>query len=143
MSKSDAYENDLLKLLFNGTPIPGIADNAASSPLTQLAIALHTGDPGEAGTQTTSECTYGGYARVNVARTSGGFIVTGSVSNPAATISFPAWASGSNNTVTHFSVGATGGGATKIFYSGTVTPNIIVQTGVTPQLGTTTACTED
>ena len=50
MSKGDTTENDLLKLIFNATPIANLADNAATSPLTQLAVALHTGDPGEGGT---------------------------------------------------------------------------------------------
>lgn len=143
MSKSDTFENDWLKLVFNATAIANLADNAATSPFTQLAVALHTADPGEAGTQTTSEATYGGYARVNVNRNSGGWTVTTNSVSPTAAISFPAWASGATNTITHFSVGATGGGATKIFYSGTVTPNIVVSSGVTPQLGTATTITED
>jgi len=142
MSKGNTYENDLLKLLFNATAIANIADNAASSPLTNLAVALHTADPGEAGDQTTSEATYTSYARVNVARTSGGWTVTANSVSPVATISFPA-CTGGTNTITHFSVGATGGGATKIFYSGTVTPNMSVSTGVTPQLATSSTITED
>lgn len=142
MSKGNTYEDDLLKLLFNATAIANVADNAASSPLTNLSIALHTADPGEAGNQTTSEATYTSYARVNVARTSGGWtIASGSVS-PVAAIVFPA-CTGGTNTITHFSVGPTGGGATKIFYSGTVTPNISVSNGVTPQLTTASAITED
>jgi hypothetical protein len=49
MSKSNAFENDLLKLIFNATAIANLADNAASSPLTNLYVSLHTADPGEAG----------------------------------------------------------------------------------------------
>lgn len=144
MSKSSAFESDLLKLLFNATPIANVADNAATSPFTQLAIALHTADPGAAGNQTTSEATYTSYARVNVNRTSGGWTISGAnptQAAPVAAITFPACTGGSS-TVTHFSVGATGGGATKIFYSGTVTPNLAVTSGVTPQLTTATVCTE-
>lgn len=141
-SKGDTYENDLLKLLFNATAIANVADNAASSPFTNLSVALHTADPGESGTQTTSEATYTSYARVSVARTSGGWTVTSNSVSPVATISFPA-GSGGSGTVTHFSVGPTGGGATKIFYSGTVTPNIVTGNGITPQLTTATAITED
>lgn len=144
-SKSDAYESDLLKLLFNATAISNIADNTATSPLTNLAVALHTADPGETGTQTTNEATYTSYARVSVARTTGGWTVSGTAPtsvSPVATISFPAGTGGSG-TVTHFSIGATGGGATKIFYSGTVTPNIVTGNGITPQLTTATAITED
>jgi hypothetical protein len=142
MSKGNTFEDDLLKLLLNATAITNVADNAASAPLTNISVALHTADPGEAGTQTTSEATYTGYARVSVARTSGGWTITSGSASPVATISFPACTAGTN-TITHFSIGPTGGGATKIFYSGTVTPNISVSNGVTPQLTTATTITED
>jgi hypothetical protein len=142
MSKGNTFENDLMKLIFNATAIANLADNAATSPLTNLSVALHTADPGEAGDQTTSEATYTSYARVSVARTTGGWTVTNNSVSPVATISFPAGTGGSG-TVTHFSVGPTGGGATKIFYSGTVTPNIVTGNGVTPQLTTASTVTED
>ena len=141
MSKSNALENDLLLLLFNGTGIANIADNAASGPLTNLFVSLHTADPGEAGTQTTSEATYTSYARVAVAR-GAGWTVTGNSVSPAANIDFPA-ATGGTNTITHFAVGTATSGAGKILYKGTVTPNISVSTGVTPRLETGTAITED
>lgn len=48
MSKGNTFELDFLKLVFNATAIANIADNAASSPLTSLYLALHTADPGEA-----------------------------------------------------------------------------------------------
>lgn len=142
MSKGDTFENDLLKLIFNATAIANIADNAGTSPLTNLFVSLHTADPGEAGSQTTSEATYTSYARVSVARTSGGWTVTGNSVSPAATISFPA-ATGGTNTITHFAVGTATSGAGKILYKGTVSPNIAVSSGVTPQLTTSTTITED
>lgn len=142
MSKSNTFESDVLKLIFNATAIANIADNAASSPLTNLSVALHTADPGEAGTQTTSEAAYTSYARVSVARTTGGWTETSGSVSPVATIAFPAGTGGSG-TVTHFSVGPTGGGATKIFYSGTVTANIVTGSGITPQLTTASTITED
>lgn len=142
MSKGDTFENDLLKLIFNATATTNIADNAASSPLTNLYVALHTADPGETGTQATNEATYTSYARVAVARSSGGWTVTGNSVSPAATVSFPA-CTGSTNTITHMSVGVASSGATKLLYSGPVTPNISVATGVTPQLAVGTSVTED
>ena len=57
---SNAFANDLLKLIFNATSISNLADNAGSSPLTNLYIALHTADPGAAGNQSTSEVNYTG-----------------------------------------------------------------------------------
>lgn len=141
MAKGATFDNDWLKLIFNATAIANIADNAASSPLTNLYVALHTADPTSAGNQTTSEATYTGYARVAVARTSGGFTVTTNSVSPAATISFPA-CSGGTNTITNFSIGTASSGAGKILYSGTVTPNISVASGVTPQLTTASTVTE-
>lgn len=145
MSKSDTFEADILKLIFNATAIANIADNAATSPLTNLYVALHTADPGETGVQNTSEATYTGYARVAVARTSGGWTISGTSPTqvvPAATISFPACTAGTS-TVTYFSVGVASSGATKILYSGAVSPSISVSTGVTPQLTTASTITED
>lgn len=141
-AKGNTFENDILKLIFNATAIANIADNAATAPLTNLFVALHIADPGEAGDQTTNEATYTGYARVSVARTSGGWTVTNNSVSPAATISFPA-ATGGTNTITHFSVGVATSGASKILYYGTVTPNISVSSGVTPSLTTSTAITEN
>lgn len=142
MSKGDTFENDWLKLIFNATAIANIADNAAASPLTNLYVSLHTADPGEAGSQTTSEATYTSYARVAVARTGGGWTVTANSVSPVATISFPA-CTGGTNTITHFAVGTAVSGAGKVLYSGSVSPSISVSTGVTPQLTTASTITED
>lgn len=142
MSKSDACENNFLLLLYNATAWANIADNAASSPNTQIACALHTADPGDSGNQSTSEVGYTSYARANVNRNSGGWTVTANSVSPAANIDFPAGTGGSG-TVTHFSTGKTGGGSSAIHHSGTVSPNIVTGNGVTPRLTTSTAITED
>lgn len=142
MSKGNTYENDLLKLLFNATAIANIADNAVTSPLTNLYVSLHTADPGEAGDQTTNEIGYTSYARVAVARTSGGFTVTGNSVSPAANIDFPAGTGGSG-TATHFGIGTAASGAGKLLYKGTITPNIVCGNGITPRLTTASTVTED
>lgn len=142
MSKGNTFENDWMKLIFQATAIANIADNAAAAPLTNLYVSLHTADPGEAGSQTTSECAYTSYARVAVARTSGGWTVTNNSVSPAANIDFPQ-ATGGSETVTHFVVGTLVSGAGKLLYSGTVTPNIAVSNGVTPRLTTSSAISED
>lgn len=142
MSKGNTFENDLLKLIFNGTAIANIADNAATAPLTDLYVSLHTADPGEAGDQTTSEATYTGYARVAVARDGTGWTVSGNSVSPAANITFPQATAGTE-TITHFAVGTAASGTGKVLYSGTVSPNIAVSAGVTPVLDTSTSITED
>lgn len=143
MSISNTTEDAILNLVFRAVAWGNYADNAATSPQTNIDIGLHTADPGDAGTGTTSETTYTSYARAQVARTTGGWSASsgGSVS-PAATISF-ATGTGGSGTITHFSTLKTGGGAAAILWSGTVTPNIVSGNGVQPQLTTSTTVTLD
>lgn len=141
MPKNAAFDNSLLLLIFNATTIANIANNASSSPLTNLYVSLHTADPTTSGNQTSSEATYTGYARVAVARTSAGWTVTTNSVSPAATISFPA-CTGGTNTITNWAVGSASTGTGSILYSGTVSPNISVANGVTPQLTTASTVTE-
>lgn len=142
MGKSTTTSNNLLKLVFNATAWANIADNAASSPNTNLYVALHTADPGVGGTQSTNEITYTSYARVAVARTTSGWTASSAAStSPVAAITFPAGTGGSG-TATYFSIGMLTSGAGIILYSGTVTPNIVCGSGVTPSLTTASTITE-
>ena len=140
--KGNTYENDLLKLLFQATAIADIADNDATSPLTNLYVSLHTGDPGETSDCTTNETSYGSYARVAVARSGSGWTVTANSVSPAANIDFPAASSGTA-TITHWGVCTTASSTGKQLYFGGVSPSISVSSGVTPRLTTGTAATED
>lgn len=143
MSLTNSFENSLLALIFNATAIANIADNAASSPATNLYLSLHTADPGEAGSQTTSEAAYTSYARVAVARTTSGWSApSGGATNLVANADFPAGTGGSG-TVTHFGIGLSATLAGTLLMSGTVTPNIVTGNGVTPRLTTATTVTAD
>lgn len=142
MSKTNTFENDLLKLFFNATAIADLAENDATSPATNLYASLHTGDPGEAGSQTTNECAYTSYARVAVARSGAGWTVTNNSVSPAAAISFPA-CTGGTETATHWGVGTGSSGAGYLMYKGSISPTIAISSGVTPQLTTASAVTED
>jgi hypothetical protein len=140
---SDTAENAILALIFNATTWTNIAVNATSSPLTSLYLALHTADPGDAGTQATSEAAYTSYARQAVARTTSGFTApSGGATNLASAISFPTGTGGSG-TLTNFSVGVAVSGATAIIMSGAISPSIVSGNGVQPQLTTATTFTLD
>lgn len=146
MSKGNTFENDLLLLVFNNTGASLIGDATGlrgSTTAGSLYVSLHTADPGEAGTQSTSEISYTGYARVAVARSGAGWTVSANSVSPVAAITFGAMTAGAGGTVTHFAVGTDSSGTGKLLYSGTVSPNIVVSTGVTPQLTTASAITED
>lgn len=147
MSKTDAWENSLLLNVFNNSTVANIGDATGlrgSTTAGQLFLSLHTADPGEAGTQATSEIVYTGYARVGVNRASGagGFTVTGNSVSPTTNTDFGACTAGSG-TATHFGVGVASSGATVLLYKGALSPNIVVSSGVTPRINNTSTVTED
>jgi hypothetical protein len=146
MSISDTTENAILNLVFRATAWANYADNAASTPETNIVLALHTADPTDSGNQGSSEITYTSYARVNVARSGSGWNAasgTNGTITPVANIDFPAGTAGGTPTATHFSTGKSGGGASAILWSGTVLPNILTGSGITPRLTTATTITLD
>lgn len=145
MSKADGLEFQLLNLIFAAKAIANIADNAAASPSTSIWVSLHTADPGDAGAQNTSEVSYSPYARIAVARTTGGFAVSSAAGtiSPVAAITFASATSTSTGTITHAGFGLSSAGAGTLLYSGTVTPNINFGQNVQPRLTTASVISED
>lgn len=131
MSASNTLETELLALIFNADAIANLADNASSSPLTNLYVSLHTSDPGEAGDQTTNEANYTSYARVAVARSGSGWTVSGNTATNAGAINFPA-ATGGSSTVTHFGIGSASSGAGVLYFSGALSASRAISSGITP-----------
>lgn len=138
MPFTTATNDSILKLLFQAAAWSTIADNAASTPSTNIYLSGHTASPGVAGTQTTSESAYTSYARVAVARTSGGWDESASSATLHSLTSFPAGTGGSG-TMTHFGFGLSSSGTGTLNGSGTVTTNVVTGNGVTPQLTTATS----
>lgn len=142
--KTDAFENDILKLIFNGVAIANIADNAVSSPLTTLYLSLHTSDPTDAAAsgQNTNETAYVGYARMPLERTSSGWTITGNSVSPTSNVEFGVCTAGSAN-ITHVGIGTASTGTGKLLYVGALSPAISVVAGVIPRLTTASTLTED
>lgn len=136
MSKGNTFENDLLLLIFNNTDAALIGDATGlrgSSTAGSLYVSLHTANPDEGGSQTTSECAYGSYDRVAVARSGAGWTVSSNAVSNAALVQFPQCTSGTE-TVTHFAVGtADHPGAGKILYKGALSASLAVSSGIQPQ----------
>lgn len=143
--KTNVFSEDILKLIFHGTPIANIADNASASPLTNLYISLHTADPTDspATGQTTSETTYVGYLRVLMTRSGAAWSIVGKVASPVAAIDFAPCTAGGAQSVTHWGIGTAASGTGKLLYSGSVSPSILVQPGVVPRLTTASTVTEE
>lgn len=139
--KGNTFITQLLQLIFNATTMNSIAENASAFAITNLYVSLHTGTLSASSSQNTSEAAYSSYARVAVARTSGGWTITGQSVSPAATIIFPA-ASGGSETETYWAVGTESANAGMILYFGTISPTIAVSNGVTPELSTASTITE-
>lgn len=124
MSFSNAAETAILNQIFVGTALPWNGN-------ANLWIALHTADPGEAGTAVTSEASYGGYARVQLTRASD-FTVSGNQISNANLEQFAQCSSGSN-TITHASIVDTASGAGNIIIKAPLNTSIPVSTGIQPQ----------
>ena len=134
MSLTNEAENLLVLLLFQNANWANIGDATGlrgSTTAGSFFISLHTADPGETGDQTTSEANYTGYARVAVARTSGGFTVTADTASNAAAVTFGACTAGSS-TCTFFGIGTASTAAGHLIASGALTASLAVTAGITP-----------
>lgn len=147
MSKSNTFENQLLGLLFNNTDLPNIGDAAGlqnSAAAGSLYVALYTADPGEAGDATTNETAYTNYARVAVARTAGGWTVSGNAVTNTAQVTFPQCGV-TGATITYGAITTEASGASVILYSGALSSSLAVANQITPffAAGTGITVTED
>ena len=132
---SNAFANDLLRLVFHGATIDGLAADITGG-LGQLYISLHTEDPGAAGTQETSEVDYEGYTRIAIPRTADGFTIDGTVMNPTEAWEFGEMTAGDPQTATYMAIGTDETGPGKILFRAAMQPTIALAEGVTPRLRT-------
>ncbi len=143
MAFGSTFESDLLNMILCAKNIANVADNTATSPLTVTWQALHTADP-SSGTQATNEVALTGYARVSVARTTAGFVVSGSgpaTASPVSAITFGQLTSTSTGTASFWSIGTSSAGTGKILASGSLSPAINLGQNVTPQITTGSSVT--
>lgn len=141
MSKGQTFQAELLDHILNNVALALVGDAAGLQPSAangNLYVALHNGDPGETGNQTTNELSYTGYARVPVARNPASKQWTVTVASPAeavnaAEVAFGAKTAGTDVTPTHFSIGTSAAGTGKICYSAALSQSILIQNGITPR----------
>lgn len=134
MSKTTAFETDFLELLFNNTTVTGIGSDGLRGSTTagSLHVALFTADPTEAGLAT-NECTYTGYDRVAVARTSGGWTISGDTASNTAAVTFGECTAGSE-TASYFAIckAITEGVADLILYAA-LDSGLAISSGIIPE----------
>lgn len=123
MSASNAFETAILQLIFNNTNAANIGDATGlrgSTTAGVFYISLHTADPGETGTQATSETAYTGYARISVARSGAGFTVAGNSVSNAALVTFGNATASPGSPIAFFGIGTDVSGAGNLLMSGAV-----------------------
>ncbi len=97
-------------------------------------VGLHTATLTDVSAQNTSEAAYTGYSRVAVARSSGGWTISGTSPTQAANtaaIPYGACTAGSE-TETYFDIGRDSSGAGEILWYGALTASLAVSAGITP-----------
>lgn len=133
MSATNTLETGLLNLIFNNQDLANIGDAAGlqnSATTGSLYVALFTADPGETGS-TSNECAYTSYARVAVARTSGGWTISGNQVSNTAAVTFPK-ATGGSETATYFGIMTASSGGDMLF-SGILGSSLAISTNVQPE----------
>lgn len=123
MSFSNTAETAVLNYIFVGT-------NVSWDGNSDLYLALHTADPGEAGSAVTSEAAYTSYARVAVTRATD-FTVSGNTVSNTNQETFPQCTGGSE-TITYASIVTSSSGAGTIIVKAALDSSISVSTGVQP-----------
>ena len=133
MPKATAACNSLINLLYRATAWANVADNAASSPFTNVYVSLHTSSPSAGGSgQAENETAYTNYARQAAARSTGWDAASGGATANAATISFPQCGA-SGATLTHVATGTASSGAGTVWHYGALNSSLAVSSGITPQ----------
>lgn len=132
MPKSTTTANNLLKLLFTAVAWANMADNAASSPYTNLYLSLHTADPGVGNAQTTNEVAYTNYARIAIVRSAVGWTVSTNTAVNAALAQF-AQCGVTGATATHVAVGTNSSGGGNVLYAGALNSSLTIAQNIQPQ----------
>lgn len=146
--KTDKFEFDFMKMVFNGVAITNFDSTAGT---TSLWVALLTADPGEAGS-TANEGGYAAYTRIKTDRSTGatGWSVSSGAStgpagaSPVGNIDFPQNSATSTGTFTHAMIyPSSNAQASSGIYFGSLSPTINFSQNVTPRVTTGSSVTED
>jgi len=133
-SKKDNFENAILLLIFNNTTVAGIGSDGLRGSTTagSLYVALFKTTAPSDSVQGT-ELAYTGYARVAVARSSGGWTVSGNNCSNAAAITFGACTAGSETAISFAVCKASTIGVDDAIYWGDLTGSLAISVGITPE----------
>lgn len=135
MSATNAFETNLLNLLFVNVALANVGDAAGLLPSAAAGVFFIsltvTPGHGEAGDQTTNETVYTNYLRDSEARNTTQWLVSGDTADNKIAISFPTGGV-TGATLFGFGLGSATSGAGNLFLYGTLTSTLAVSSGITP-----------
>ena len=135
MPKSTDCCNRVLNLMYSATAWPTVADNAASTPLTNVYVGLHSATLTAAtNSQAEAESGYANYTRKPVARSTGWTSASGGQISNAALLQFPQ-SGATGGALEYVSTGTTASGATPVWHYGALNNPITIgaSASITPQ----------
>lgn len=137
MSFTDAFETEILNLLFNNDGIANVGDAtglpaSATAGSTQLALATVAYIDADT-LLTADEVAYTGYARPTQARSAAGWTVSGNTASNAALIQFGEMTAGGPDTVVHLGLGFLSTG-NQLDMHADLNADLVINNGVNPQL---------
>ena len=136
MSAVDAFENDVIDLLFNNTDITNVGDAAGlvgattpgSTQLSLHSVALDDTDT----LLTADELTYTGYSRQTQARSSAGWTVSGNQASNTALVQFGEMTAGGPQTAVHCGLGFISTGDVLRLHAD-LDADLVINNGINPQ----------
>lgn len=132
MPKSTAASNNILNLMYRAVAWANVADNAASSPITTIQLALATASYTVSSTLATNETAYTSYTRPTVGRTTSDWDApsSGAIANTNAIEGTQCGATGA--TITSAATGK-GAGAGEVWHYGDLNAPIAVSNQIQPR----------
>jgi hypothetical protein len=132
MPKGTTTCNNILALIYNATAWANIADNAASSPITNIYMALATASYSASDNASADETVYTNYVRQTVARSVAGWTApSGGATSNAAAIEYPQCGVTGATITSACTAKATG--ASEIFHYGDLNSPIAVSNQIQPR----------
>jgi len=134
MPKGTATCNSILGIMYNATPWANVADNAASSPLTNVYMRLATASYSAGNNAGTNETVYTDYAGgVAVARTTGGWSApSGGGTDNVAAVEFPQCGA-TGATITSACTTTAASGSSPLWHYGDLNASIAVSNQIQPR----------
>jgi hypothetical protein len=129
MSATNLFETSVIKFAFQNVTD---ANWTALTAATEFYVSLHTGSPGDAGTQATNETAYTGYQRKAVDRDNIAWTESGGTVTITAELAFDQCSASPGAAITYTGLGLEASGATALEFYAELDNPVTMQVGTVP-----------